>query len=105
MGIFRDSSPEQNEARKKELSKELADRGFTGQAVPTAERKVRNEAADRKKQSVIEGFLSPQKVEAAAKSNEEKAAREQNGMSETQITEAEGTEQRRRRRLRRKQRG
>ena len=105
MGIFANSSQEQNDARKSELRRFLADKGLTGSAQTTEEKALRNESADRKKQSVVETFMSKEKTDASMDAKETRAAREEAGLNPEQLDESDATERRRRRRLRRRQKG
>jgi hypothetical protein len=105
--LFLDSSPEQQEARKRQLRRVLERMGIGGgRALPNqAENTVRTEDLDRKKQSLMETVMANQKNESAMESLEERAGREETSLTEDQIESAEDSARRRRRRLRRRQRG
>ena len=105
MGIFANSSQEQNDARKNELRRRLAEEGFTGDAPIAEERTIRNQSADRKKQGLVETFMSKEKTDASMDAVEARAAREEAGINEKQLDENDASEKRRRRRLRRRQKG
>lgn len=105
MGIFANSSQEQNDARKNELRKRLENEGFTGSAQTSEERTIRNQSADRKKQSVVETFMSKEKTDASMDAVDDRAAREELTSNTEQLDEADASEKRRRRRLRRRQKG
>jgi hypothetical protein len=105
MGIFVNSSQEQNDARKSELRRRLKNEGFTGSAQTTEEKTIRNESADRKKQSIIETFMSKEKTDASLDAVEARAAREEAGQNPQELEEIDASNKRRRRRLRRRQKG
>jgi hypothetical protein len=105
MGIFANSSQEQNDARKSELRGFLAGKGFTGVAQTTEEKALRNQSAERKKQSVVETGLSKEKTDASMDAKEARAAREEAGLNPELLDAVDGDEKRRRRRLRRRQKG
>ena len=105
MGIFANSSQEQNDARKSELRGFLQSKGFTGVAQTTEEKALRNASADRKKQSVVETGLSKEKTDASMDAKEARAAREEAGLNPELLDEVDAGEKRRRRRLRRRQKG
>ncbi len=105
MGIFAGKGEELTEAQKNELRSRLAAAGFTGSAQTTEDKALQNKSGDRKKQGLVETFMSKEKTDASMDAVEARASREEAGLNEQQLDVQDAGEKRRRRRLRRRQKG